>query len=278
MRSWLRQLRPDHWTKNLLVAAPAFFAGRIAEAQLALRLLGAFWSLCLCASGLYAVNDLCDLRLDRVHPRKRRRPLASGAIAPRAASVCGGALILAGLSLALCLGGRCPALVACYVALGLAYSLGLKGLAPLDVLALATGYLLRVLVGGAATAIEVSPWLFMSVFLLALFVCLGKRRAEMRLPDPELQRPVLAVYRPEYLDLALALAGGGALVVYALYAVERGGGLVYTVLPAAWGVLRYLQLLVEGRGEDPLGCLLGDGQLRLATALFLGGIAWEVYG
>jgi len=270
-------MRPEHWLKNILLFAPSFFAGSLVEPGVLREALVAFGSFSLSASGLYIINDISDIEADRRHPKKRNRPLASGEVARS------GALSLSLLLFALGVGGGVilgmpflrPLLL--YILLGLLYSLGLKHVAPLDVFLVALGYLLRVIAGGGATGVRVSPWLFMSIFLLSLFISLAKRRAEIEDTPPSGRRPVLIHYSTRYLDISLGSCAAVSLLMYALYTVEKGGDLIYTVLPAAYGILRYLLLILEGEGAEPLETFLRDPQLWITTLLFLGGIGWLIY-
>jgi len=280
MLSWLRLIRLKHWIKNILVFAPAFFAGKVLEKTTFIVAFFAFISFCLCSSGLYIINDTFDLKYDRLHPKKRSRPLASGKTRLRSALIMAIVLLIFGLTTSYKAGLSFLIVLLLYICLNLSYSFKLKKITPLDAFCVSIGYLLRIIAGGKATNIAVSPWLFISAFLLALFITFGKRLGEIRLlkADAANCRPALNQYKKEYLNLSLVLAGASALVTYALYTVEKGGHLIYTLIPAAYGIFRYLQLILKNKNGEPLEVFSKDIQLWLASLIFLIGIAWEVYG
>jgi len=280
MSSWLKLFRVRQWVKNLLVFAPAFFGGEILKKGIFISAFFAFISFCLCSGGLYIINDIFDLKYDRLHPKKRSRPLASGKIRLRPALTMAIVLLLFGLTTSYKAGLSFLIVLLLYTCLNLSYSFKLKEFTPLDAFCVSIGYLLRIIAGGKATNIAVSPWLFISAFLLALFITFGKRLGEIRLlkADAANCRPALNQYNGDYLNLSLVLAGASALVTYALYTVEKGEHLIYTLIPAAYGIFRYLQLILEGKNGEPLEVFSKDFQLWIVSLIFLIGIAWVVYG
>ena len=279
MLSWIRLIRLKHWIKNFLVLAPAFFAGKILDENILILSFFAFISFCFSASGLYIINDILDLKYDRLHPKKRHRPLAKGEISQKTALTLSIVFLIFGLSISYEIGSAFFVVLLIYICLNLLYSFKLKKITPLDVFCVSIGYLLRIIAGGKATSIFVSPWLFMSAFLLALFITFGKRLGEIRMLKVNVAncRPALNQYNGDYLNLSLVLAGGSALVTYALYTVEKGGHLIYTIIPAAYGIFRYLQLILRGKNGEPIEVFSKDFQLWIVSLLFLIGIAWEVY-
>ncbi len=279
MLSWLKLFRIKHWVKNLLVFAPAFFGGEILKKGIFISSLSAFISFCLCSSGLYIINDIFDLKYDRLHPKKRSRPLASGKIKLRSALIIAIILLILGLTTSYKVGLSFLIVLFLYICLNLSYSFKFKKITPLDVFCVSIGYLLRIIAGGKATNIAVSPWLFISAFLLALFITFGKRLGEIRMLKVNAAncRPALNQYNGDYLNLSLVLAGASALVTYALYTVEKGGHLIYTLIPAAYGIFRYLQLILKGKSGEPLEVFLHDIQLWVTSLVFLIGIGWVVY-
>jgi len=279
MRSWIRLIRLKHWIKNLLVFAPAFFAGKITNHSVLTLNCFCFISFCLGASGLYIINDICDLKHDRLHPQKKNRPLTSGEIGLKPALVVAIVFFIGSITLAVKIAPDFTYILLVYICLNLIYSFGLKHIGLLDVFCVSIGYLLRIIAGGIATDISVSPWLFMSAFFLALFITFGKRLNEIKVLKitASASRPSLNHYDEEYLMVCLSMAGGAALVMYALYTVEKGGSLIYTVIPAGYGIFRYCLLILKGKKGEPLEVFSDDVQLWLVSCLFLVQIVWVIY-
>ncbi|WP_461834534.1 decaprenyl-phosphate phosphoribosyltransferase [Desulfothermus sp.] len=280
MLSWIRLIRLKHWVKNFLVFAPAFFAGKMTNHSVLTLNSLCFMAFCFGASGLYIINDICDLKHDRLHPQKKNRPLTSGEIGLKPALVVALVFFIWSITIAVIISPGFTYILLVYICLNLIYSFGLKHIGLLDVFCVSIGYLLRIIAGGIATDISVSPWLFMSAFLLALFITFGKRLNEIRVLKiiAPASRPSLNHYDEEYLMVCLSMAGGAALVMYALYTVEKGGNLIYTLIPAVYGIFRYLQLILKGKKGEPLEVFSDDVQLWLVSWLFLVQIVWAIYG
>jgi 4-hydroxybenzoate polyprenyltransferase len=254
----VRSLRPAQWTKNLFVLAPLVFAHRLVDPPLVGRALLAFAAFCAVASAVYLLNDLRDLEQDRLHPLKRKRPLASGALDPRLAGAVALALALAALAAAARLGGRVAALLAAYLVLNALYTIRLKHIVILDVMSIAAGFVLRVLVGAVAIDVAVSRWLILCTTFLALFLAFAKRRHELMLLSDAAaaQRRVLEQYSPTFLDQMINVVTASTVISYALYAVapetaERVGSehLIWTMPLVLFGIFRFLFLLYQR--EDP---------------------------
>ena len=283
----LRALRPVQWSKNLFVLAPLVFAHRLTEPRALERALLAFVAFCAAASAIYLINDLRDRDEDRNHPRKRLRPIASGALGTATALVT--AIILAGGAAAIAWGlGPAPAgFLGAYVLLNLLYSLGMKHVVILDVMAIATGFVLRVQAGGAAIPVPVSKWLLLCTIFVALFLAFSKRRHELMLLDDAAadQRRVLESYSPAFLDQMINVVTASAVVSYALYAtapetVEKFGGdrLVYTLPMVLFGIFRYLYLTYQTPGEkNPTEAILRDPPFLINLALWGGAVVWVIY-
>ncbi len=266
----LRALRPAQWSKNVFVLAPATFAGIVLTPGVAGRAALAFAAFCAAASGVYLLNDLKDRRQDRQHPRKRRRPIASGALGVVPASLVSAGLAGAALVAAFSLSLETALLVGCYQAANLLYSLWLKEVVIVDVMVLASGYVLRVAAGAAAVGVNVSAWLLMCTVFLALFLGFSKRRHELVLlpEDAGRQRAVLQHYSPAFLDQMMNVVTASTLLSYALYAtadetVSRYGdqGLVLTVPFVLFGIFRYLYLIHQAddpEQRNPTELLLSD--------------------
>ena len=276
LRNVLQLLRPHHWIKNGFVLAGLLFGHAGGDSALVAAALAATAAFCLASSAVYAVNDALDAPRDREHPEKNRRPVARGAIAPRVALGIGVALAILALGVALWAGWPVAAFIAAYLALNVAYSLGLKHVAVLDVFIIAAGFMLRLLAGTWGIGIEPSRWLLACGFLLTLFLGFAKRRAELdRLAgDAAQHRAVLEDYSLAFLDRAVFACALGMVITYALYTVaettvalhgtER---LIWTLPWVLLGTFRYLfRLHYRGGGGDPAQELLRD-PLLAASAL-----------
>ena len=277
-----RLLRVRDWAKNLFVLAPLLFSGRLLASGLVPRALITFAALCAVSSGLYLINDLLDIRRDREHPTKRLRPIASGAVRPVTAAVLTFALLAGGYGLLAAAGlpWLTVALTTGYLVLALLYSLYLKTKVIADVLTIAVGFVLRVLIGGASVGVAVTHWLILCTFLLATFLGFSKRRHELAVLGVagSRHRPVLTLYTEEFLDRMSMLTLAMTLTCYVLYTiapetVSRFGttALVYSALIVMFGLFRYLFLIhVKGLGS-PVEALYYDRQIVLAI------VAWVLY-
>jgi decaprenyl-phosphate phosphoribosyltransferase len=269
-------LRPRQWLKNVLVVAAAGAAGALGHDDVPLRVGVAFLAFCLLASGIYAVNDVRDIAEDRLHPRKRFRPVAAGELAPRVAVGMGVSLMAAGLVicglvrplLALVGGG--------YVALTLSYSLLWRRLLWFDIAAIAGGFVLRAVAGGVAAPVGLSRWFILVVTFAAIFVAAGKRWSELRRIEPGLtgRRRVLALYTEARLRVILALSALAAFIAYCIWAfwIPSVNGVPWrplTIAPVALGLARYGALVRGGAGEAPEELVLRDRGLRIAAVLWL---------
>lgn len=233
---------------------------------------------------MYVFNDLRDRAADRAHPRKRHRPLASGAVAPRTAVGYSAVLLAAGLALGWAASPATALILAAYVALNAAYTLGLKHVAILDVFIIAAGFMLRLLAGTVGVGIPPSPWLLVCGLLVTVFLGFAKRRAElMVLADAGGEhRRVLADYTPAMLDNMIAVAAAGVIVTYGLYTVSpetvrlHGTDRLLLTLPfVLYGIFRYIHgLHRRGGGGDPAWDLLHDPHLVAAAAGWLATTVW----
>ncbi len=284
----LEAMRPRQWTKNVFVLAGVVFAGRLFEAGALLRTAAVFAVFCAAASSVYLVNDILDREQDQHHPVKRLRAIASGRLAKSIALAAAATLAVAALAGGALLGTETLGITVGYLIMTLAYSLRLKRVFLLDVMIIAAGFTLRAAVGAAAINAEISPWLLCCSFLLALFLALGKRRAELTLlaeGAAKDHRAALSRYSLPLLDSWLTALSGATIVSYALYTqsprtVEHFGtsSLVYTVPFVIYALFRYQHLLVrEGQGGDPGGVLLHDRGIVVALAGWVATTALIIY-
>ena len=271
-------LRPRQWTKNLLLFAGIVFAAQLGDVDRWIAALVAFAAYCTASSAAYLVNDVRDAASDRLHPTKRTRPVARGELTPSLALAVAAALAGLALVLTAALGALSLACMAGFLALQAAYSTRLKAIELVDVLAIAGLFVLRAAAGAIAVDVRISPWLLLCTFLLALFLALAKRRAELRLEDVR-ARPALAGYSSRLLDRLLALVAAAAIVAYTAYALtaHESRWLVATVPLVVFGLARYLRLLHRrGLGEEPEAVLVTDLPILATVALWAAACAVAV--
>lgn len=284
----LVSLRPAQWTKNAFVLAPLVFAHRLTDRPSLAAALLAFAAFCCAASAIYLLNDLRDREQDRRHPLKCKRPLAAGSLSPALAVAAALAFVGVAVLAALRLGPAFASTLLAYLGLNVAYSMGLKNVVILDVMAIAMGFLLRVLAGAAAIRAEVSSWLLLCTIFLALFLAFSKRRHELILlaGDAADQRAVLSHYSPTFLDQMINVVTASSVIAYSLYAVApetvakyHSEKLVYTVPMVLFGVFRYLYLIYQRPGErNPTEAILKDVPFLANVAVWGLAVLWVVYG
>jgi decaprenyl-phosphate phosphoribosyltransferase len=249
----LATLRPRQWVKNVLVVAAAGAAGALGRDDVPLRVSLTCVAFCLLASGVYAINDVLDAPEDRLHPRKRHRPVAAGELSPQLASGLGATLMAAGVTL--CALARLPvALVGVgYVALSVSYATIWRRIVLLDIAAIAGGFVLRALAGGVAVPVALSRWFVLVVSFTAVFIAAGKRRAELRRTESSGRgRRVLGRYSEGLLRLILLGSAALAVTAYCGWAflVPAVHGIPWrplTLIPVAVALLRYEELVFGDR-------------------------------
>jgi 4-hydroxybenzoate polyprenyltransferase len=274
----LVSLRPDQWTKNLIVFAALIFAVRLFDPAALALATAAFLIFCALSGAVYLINDVSDRDADRQHPLKRTRPIASGALLPSTALVWAAVLAVAGLAAAFALRRSFGIAAASYVALVIAYSRGLKHVVILDVMAIAIGFVLRAVAGGLVIGVPVSDWLLVCTILGALFLGLAKRRHELTLlaDGATGHRRILEEYDPYLLDQMIAVVAAATLVAYIIYCAspetaEKFGTrwLVLTTPFPIYGIFRYLYLVHRKHGGgSPSDVLLRDRPLLGCVALW----------
>ena len=278
LRAWLALIRPQQWVKNLFILAPLLFSGRALDPS-AQRAAGlAFVAFCLLASAVYVLNDVVDREADRAHPRKGRRPVASGAITVPAALIGAAALLVPGLAIAYATGPRPLTVALAYLALNLVYSSWLKHVVILDVFAISAFFVLRLLAGAAAVEVHPSVWLVLCGGLLALYLGFAKRRHELLLlgDGSTEHRAVLGQYTTSFLDQLSVVLLAVTIVSYIMYTLESetarqvGGEILsYSTVFVLYGVLRYLYLVHRRLDGNPTDTLLTDKALLLDVTLWV---------
>jgi len=277
LSDWLRLARPKQWTKNLLLFAALLFAGRFRSADAWLAALQACVAYVFLSSSVYALNDARDVEYDRRHPQKKTRPVASGRVSPLEAVFLSVVWAVIGLVLAALLGRLSLGLAVGYLALSTLYTHWTKHQVILDVLSLSGGFVLRAAAGAAALPVPISEWLLLCTTLLALFLGLLKRRAELlAVPAGATgRRRSLEHYSLSLLDQMIAVAASSTVVVYALYAfssrtAERGPWMMLTIPHVVYGIFRYLYLAHQkGLGAAPEKALLADRGLQWTLLLYV---------
>lgn len=278
LKAILKTMRPRQWPKNAFVFAALVFDRQLFSLSPLLRILAGFVLLCLASGLVYIINDLADLPKDRLHPIKRNRPLASGQLQPRTAIIVAILLAVFVLAASLALDTRFWAITSVYIATNVVYSLWLKHVPIIDVMIVASGFVLRVAAGVVLlTVMRFSPWLYVCTTLLALFIGFGKRRAEMVLlaEGANNHRPVLDGYTIPLLDQLINIVSGMTIVGYSLYTFSApnlpGNHLMMLTIPfVIYALFRYLLLIqVNNAGGAPEELVLTDRPL-LATFVLWG--------
>lgn len=279
----LKLARPKQWIKNLLVFAAPGAAGVLKEVGPLSDSIIAFVAFCMAAAGTYYINDARDVAADRLHPKKRLRPVANGSVPVGLAFLLGGGLLVSSVGVAMLANYKLAAVVVGYVCLTTAYSAWLKNIAVVDLTAVAAGFVLRAVGGAEAAEVGISQWFFIVTIFGSLFVVAGKRGAEAAEmgEDAGSFRAVLASYRPEYTAYVRSVTSSAVLVAYCMWAFDEAtsaaianpDGLPWfqaSIVPFVMAVLRYALVLDQGKGSAPEEIVLGDRILQLI------GLMWVV--
>lgn len=268
--------RPKQFTKNLLVFAALIFTNSFTETVPVVLSLLAFAAMCLLSASGYVLNDLLDAPKDRLHPKKRHRPIAAGTVSQTEAQVFAAVLLAGALALGILLGGDALLWLGLYAGIYLAYNFAFKAVAVADVFAISLGFVVRAALGAAAIDVTISGWLLLCTGALALTLGFGKRRSEFMSMGEQRgeSRPSLLEYTLPSLDALLLLSAGGAVLSYGVYSIEsataaRYPALVVTTLFVAYGVFRYVFLvLAQGEGAEPETMLVEDRHILASVLLF----------
>jgi 4-hydroxybenzoate polyprenyltransferase len=280
-------MRPKQWIKNLLVLAALVFSKHLLDGPAVLRSLAALGIFCLLSGAVYIINDLVDREADRLHPKKRNRPIAAGRLGPGPALAGAAAAVIASLVGACLLDWRFAAVAAFYFVMQLGYSLRLKQVVVLDVLAVAVGFALRAIAGTYVIDVELSPWLFVVTILLALFVAVAKRRHELLFLDDGgvSHRSVLGKYSEPLLDQMMAVATSATVIAYCLYTIAPetiakfgSRNLIFTFPFVLYGIYRYLYLVYRKElGGAPEKVFLTDLPMIVDILLWIAAVVVVLY-
>ncbi len=275
----LRLMRPYQWVKNLFVFTGLLFGHAWHDPHLVIQAVVAFGSFCLVSSSIYIINDIVDIEQDRLHPKKMRRPLASGSVTVTAAALLAALLAMSGLVLAYAATPAVLVILLLYALMNIAYTLRLKHVVILDVFIIATGFMLRILAGTLGIGIPPSQWLLLCGLMVTLFLGFTKRRAEIFAlnEDKANHRKVLEHYSPVLLDKMIGITASGLIMSYSLYTMNADtirihgtANLIYTVPFVMYGVFRYIYLLHhQRRGGDPSHDLVRDPHLFIVVGAWL---------
>ncbi|GJQ34737.1 MAG: decaprenyl-phosphate phosphoribosyltransferase [Anaerolineales bacterium] len=272
-----KTMRPRQWTKNVFIFAALVFDKQLFNLDSFLRTLAGFVLFCLISSSVYIFNDLADVEADRQHPDKKNRPIAAGKLPVGAAWTAGIIIVLITFALAWLLAPGFEYVVVCYFLLNMAYTKWLKHIAILDVLIIAAGFVLRVHAGVTLIAVErFSPWLYVVMTLLSLFLGFGKRRAEMALlaHGAGSHRKVFDGYTLPLLDQYIMIVSGTTIVAYSLYTfnapnVPDNHSMMLTIPFVVYAIFRYLYLIeVKHAGGTPEEILLSDRPFQISMFLW----------
>jgi 4-hydroxybenzoate polyprenyltransferase len=286
-RALFTSLRPHQWTKNLLLFAPLALSKHLFEETPLLRSLGAFALFCALSGVVYLVNDVADVERDRLHPLKRLRPIASGALAPRVALAFAFLLGVLSLAAALLLGAPFALCAVAYLGLNLLYSFRLKEVVIVDAISVSLGFVIRAIAGAVAIGVLFSDWLLICTILLALFLTFCKRRHELTSLSGMAaeHRKILSEYSPYLLDQMIAVVTASCLTAYAFYTTApetvekfKTNRLSWTIPFVLYGIFRYLYLVHQKeQGGSPSDILLADRPLLAAVGLWALAIVLIVY-
>ncbi len=282
--AYFRLLRPHQWIKNVFVLAALVFGQKLTDLHaVTLSLLG-FACLCLISSAVYVVNDVHDREEDRHHPRKCKRPIASGQVAVGSAIALAVSLIVAGLGGSWLVDRSFALVAAAYLVLQFLYTFGFKHAVVLDVIAIGLGFVLRAVAGAVLLHVPISPWLVICTFALCLFMGFSKRRCELNAMSGENQdagrhRRTLSVYTPDLLNHMTTLTAGLAILTFLLYATDArttaqfgsfvANGLLATLPIVVYAIFRFTVLVEHGVVDGPTDVVLRDRPFQVAVGLWV---------
>lgn len=289
LKNILVSMRPEQWTKNLIIFAGLFFAKRMNDLMTLFLSVQIFLIFCLLSSASYIFNDIIDRKEDAHHPDKRRRPIPRGDLRPGIALLASLVLVVVGVTWAALLSSGLLTIVIAFLALHIIYDLYLKHISIIDVFAIALAFILRLLAGVSVSGIEslVSSWILLCTFLVALFLALCKRRAEMALLQDmsKHHRKSLEGYSVQFLDQLITIVAGCSILSYSLYTlsadtIAKHGSdkLLYTIPFVVYGIFRYLYLVnIKMGGANPEKLLLKDLPLMADILLYCVAVYLVVY-
>lgn len=294
----LRLLRPRQWVKNFAIFAAVIFTGELFNPIAVTPIILGFFIFCGISSATYIINDIFDIKNDKMHPFKRFRPLAHGDVDVKFASVLASVLIVLSLSLSILINPTFFLFIIVYLLLQVLYSSILKTITVIDILAIAAGYILRVLGGEFASGYHISVWLLLTTISISLFLAIGKRRSELtllsssKIDNLSATRRTLSHYSERLLDVYASIFATSTFISYSLFTflenpkgihIPLGGiffddllpnffqrkWLMLTIIPVVYGLMRYLQDIYEKHeGESPEKVLFSDKPLLITVTIW----------
>ncbi|MBP7057642.1 decaprenyl-phosphate phosphoribosyltransferase [Candidatus Gracilibacteria bacterium] len=268
MKAWLHLLRPSNWLKNFLIFIPLIFSFNVLRPEQVWLACQAFLAFSAIASTIYVVNDIVDCERDRQHPTKKHRPIAAGLISPSRAVFAVLILLLISMLISINISPAFCLIIGGYFLLNLAYSLALKHVVLVDILIVASCYLLRVYAGAKAIGVPTTSWLLFITFFLALFIIAGKRYSELS-HNYGSSRPVLAEYTTEFLSTIMNMSATGVIVFYALYTSTKFYLFGYSIIFIIFLLFRILYWTqVKKTSEEPEKLFIKDKWLLVTIVLW----------
>jgi 4-hydroxybenzoate polyprenyltransferase len=289
IKNYFQLLRVPQWIKNGFVFVPIIFAKQIFNPDYFSLVLLAFVSFCLVSSAVYIINDIFDIELDKLHPVKRNRPIASGRISKNTGIITVVILFLLVAGISSFLNIKFTSALLIYVILNIAYSVWLKHLVIIDIMSIASGFMIRVLAGAFVISVYVSSWLILTTLFVSLFLAIIKRRSELNLKTSEdsgITRKVLSEYTIEFTEQMASISGAGVIICYALYSVSdrtvlnvKSENLVFTTIFVVFGIFRFMYLVYKkSKGENATEMMLTDWPMIINLFLYMVVVLMIVYG
>lgn len=283
-KNYAKLMRISHYIKNLLIFAPLFFGGQTFYLQKFLRNVVMFFSFCALSSVVYIINDICDIEKDRNHPKKRNRPIASGAVSIKAAIVLACVLFLVAAACnCIFINWVATVLLLLYFVLNLGYSFGWKNIPMLDIAILVSGFMLRMICGSVVSEIPISNWLYLTVFVASMFFSLGKRRNELQKHN-DTTRMVLKNYPVQFLDKGMTTCLTMTNIFYALWSMEKVATsasfdryMVFTTPLVFFITMRYTMVIESSLDGDPVDVLLHDKCLLIMCLVYVAAVFLLLY-
>ncbi|CEI73906.1 decaprenyl-phosphate phosphoribosyltransferase [Romboutsia hominis] len=270
---YIKLMRPHQYIKNLFVVAALIFSNNIGNLDLIYKTIIAFISFCLISSAVYVLNDIVDIEKDKLHPKKCKRPLASGKIKIKNAIVLLIGLVAVALVLSSKINLKLTAIIFIYLINNLLYSFKIKNVVLLDVFSIAIGFILRVCAGSVAIGVELSSWIILCTFFLSLYLGLGKRKKEIEGLKNQAgeHRKILKEYNPEIINQMMGVVLSSVIVCYALYSTSNPDKpqMIYTTIFVVYGVLRYNYIINTTEEGNPTDVVLKDRTLQINVILWV---------
>lgn len=287
MKTFFQLIKLKHWIKNLFIFAPLIFSLSLFEYNKVIKSIIAFFSFSFVAVLVYIINDIKDKDSDAQHKIKASRPIASGKVKPKTALLVGISMALLGLISAFFLGISSIIIILMYFSINILYTFILKNIVILDVIIIATGFCLRVLLGSRAIDVTLSHWMLLATFCISLIIGFGKRRHELLLlgNNAHIHRNNLREYNKEFLDMMIIISTSLTAISYALYTmdpevIKKFGtdGLIFTLPFVLYGLFRYLLLIYcKGKGGKPQELVASDPGIIITVIIWISIILFQIY-